>query len=193
MASEDLNPIEFASDWQVIYIASTPSPGAISVDGIRGFKRETGWDIKKGKGTKGATLTIKDYPPAEGEIEFQLWLPEHFDDWAQFRPLLKFDNAKASNANALDIYHPSLADVKINSVVVKNISPIYHRGRGLYVVSVEFIEWFPVPAKSIIKTTSASSPTNKPTTPGDPADPIAEAQQKQIKELMAQAASTPLG
>lgn len=193
--SSDLNPIAFASDWMFVVIAGTVSPGVIAPDGIHGFERETGWDKKKGKGTQGATLTLTTYPPAEGSIDFQLWLPEHFTQWKAFRSLLKYTTAKATPtaADALNIYHPSLADINLSQVVTAKVSPAMHKGRGLYIISVDFIEWLPPPAISVVSTTTSARTDNKGATPGSPTDPIGDAQQKLIGQLLDQAAKTPAG
>jgi hypothetical protein len=193
--SSDINPIEFANDWQNVVIAGTTSPGAIPIDGIHGFERETGWDKKKGKGASGATLTLTQYPPSEGAIDFQLWLPEHFTQWKRFRALLKYNTTKTTNtaADALNIYHPALADVGISQVVTHKVSPARHVGKGLYIISVEFLEWIPPPPVSVVATTTTARGDNKSATPGTPTDPIGDAQQKLIGSLLAQAANTPVG
>lgn len=179
LGSVFLNPIGFAASWHYITIAGVRSPGAIAVDGFQGFEREVGWDKKKGKGAQGATLTLTTQPPAEGSIEFQLWLADHFLEWNAFRDLLKYRPAKGGAAAALDIYHPCLADLEINSVVCSKIGPILHRGRGLYTIKLDFIEWLPPPPVSITKTTNSSQPNNPDNSPGDQPDTALEAKQQQ--------------
>lgn len=187
LGSVFLNPIAYSASWHYVTIAGMRSPGAIPINGIRGFERETGWDVKKGKGTQGATLSLIQFPPAEGSIDFQLWTAEHFVEWKAFSFLLKYNTTKKNNSDAFDMYHPSLADLDINSVVTSKISPIRHVGRGLYMVSVDFIEWLPPPPKSVVKTTTKSKPDDKDNTPGAPADPISDANEKQIGILLNQA------
>jgi len=196
-SSADLNPIQFSSDWHQIYVSGKPSPGVIAVDGISGFNRGLEWDKKKGKGASSETITKVQRPLAEGSITFVLWLPEHFTQWADFRPLLKFSQNQGKSVkatDAFDIYHPSLADLEISSCVTKNISPIYHKGNGRYEVVLELIEWRPVPPKPIV-TTPAGSTANGTgrRDPGDTGDPVADAQQKEIADLMKKAAETPVG
>lgn len=189
--SADLNPIEFPADWHYFVIGSQRSPGAIAVDGIKGFERETGWDKKKGKGTKGATLTLTNLPPAEGSFEIQLWLPEHFTQWAAFAPLLKYDPSKKTGsdaASAYDLSHPALEDLLIHQVVTHKISPLQHKGKGLYIVKIDLIEWIPPPKKSIAVTTSSSKPEiAKP--PGDPVDPIIVQDQADLAAAMEELAN----
>lgn len=187
LGSVFLNPIGFASSWHYVTVAGERSPGAISVDGISGFDRETGWDKKKGKGTQGATLTLTTLPPTEGSIEFQLWTSEHFVEWTAFRNLLKYNPTK-KDGQAFDIYHPSLADLDVTSVVTSKISPIRHKGKGMYVVKVDFIEYLPPPPVSSVSTPASSQANNPDANPGEPPDPIADAQQKRIAALSERAA-----
>jgi hypothetical protein len=185
-SSADLNPIAFPEAWSYVTIAGRNSPGIISPDGLKGFERGTEWDEKKGKGAQGATLTLTQYPPAKGSIEFLLWLAEHFTQWESFRPLLKYNTAKKSG-DAFSIYHPALADLDINAVVTNSIGPITYKGKGLYSCTVKLIEWFPPPAASIVSTPSRAKPNDAPKPIGETPDPVSDALQKRIAELLAQA------
>lgn len=194
--SSNLNPIEFAKDWSYFTIVGSRSPGAIPRNGIHGFDRETGWDKKKGKGTAGATLTLTDFPPAIGSIALQLWEPQHFSEWAVFRALLKYTPGKrpgsATAADALAIYHPSLAGLGIISVVTHKVSPERHMGNGLYIVTIDFIEWLKSTNASVVATAAQSKTTGDPTKPGDKPDPWLTRHQRNA-QAMADAARTPVG
>lgn len=183
MSSGSINPIDNPQAWDTVTIGQVQSPGVCKVTG---FKRQNEWDIKKGKGTLGATTTYVGKPPAKGSITFQLWTAFHFAEWDEFRPLLKYDPTKKA-VQAVDIYHPSLADIDLNSVIVENIGAIEHEGQQLYTITVDFIEYFPAPKKSAVGTPTSSSTTQKGTTPGSPPDPIADAQQKEIAALLKKA------
>lgn len=159
-----VDPITDAGTWNVILVGGangTPNPGVIAVNGIRGFDRQTAWDKKIAKGQKGATLTKTLFPPAEGTIEFILWTKAQFAEWAAFRALLNYEST--ANANAIDVYHPSLSDLKILKLVVKKISPIRHMGHGKYSVTIDFIEWIDPPKTSVVKTTNKSEPDSSKT------------------------------
>jgi len=188
MASGAVDPITQPQAWDVVLIAQQTSPGLARVGE---FKRVHEFDVKKGKGTLGATTTFVGKPPAKGSIVFRLFYASHFVAWEQFRPLLKYDPTK-QNIQAVDIYHPSLADIDVNSVVCESISNIVHVGNGEYNVTVEFLEYFPPPKASAVGTPTGSQanagtpPINKP---GTPADPVADAQQKEIGDLLKQAGS----
>jgi hypothetical protein len=185
MSSGALDPIQNPEAWDTIIVGQTTSPGICKVSE---FKRAHEFDVKKGKGTLGATITFVGRPPAKGSITFQLWTPEHFADWDKFRPLLKYDPTKAA-VQAIDIYHPSLADIDINSVVVESIGNIVHEGQQLYSITVELLEYFPPPKSSAVSTPTGSRPRYDPSgaTSTSSGDPVADAQQKEIAALLKQA------
>lgn len=183
-----LDPLTNWRAWSVIQVGDTESPGVIDKDGIEGFERETGWDVKKGKGAKGASLTLQTEPPSSGTIRFVLWKPSHFGEWAAFLPLLRYTGS-AADKQAVAIYHPSLADLGITSVVVDKISPIRHVGMGRYIRTVKFIEWTPPPKASIVATPTRATEVTNPKPPGDPDDPVADRQQALIALLSRQAAA----
>lgn len=179
------NPFDNPGAWDVLEVAGVESPGLCKVDG---WKRDFGWDVKKGKGVKGATLTLADYPPAEGSFTFQLWEAEHFERWAEFVDLFRYDRSKKP-VKALDVWHPVLAAISVDSVVVKSISGFAHDGKGLYSVKVDMIEYWPPPKKDASSTADAAKnkADKKANTPGKTNDPIADAQQEQIKKLLGEA------
>lgn len=185
MSSGDVNPFDFPETWDVIVTGQQTSPGICKVTG---FKRAHEWDVKKGKGTLGGTLTFTGRPPAKGSVVFKLWLPSHFTAWDLFRPLLKYDPTRKT-VQAIDIYHPALADIDIKSVVTENIGAIEHEGEGMYTISVDFIEYFPPPKASAVGTPSGSKSGVKKVgdKSGTSDDPIADAQQKQIAALLEKA------
>ena len=78
MSSGSINPIDNPSDWDVVRVGQTVSPGLCKVGE---FKRAHEFDVKKGKGTIGGTITFVGRPPAKGSIVFQLWTSGHFTSW----------------------------------------------------------------------------------------------------------------
>jgi hypothetical protein len=180
------NPIQFAEASHVVWLGNVPSPGVIMVNGIEGFHRKTDWDKKKGKGAKGATSTVVQEPPAEGSFTFLLWEPQHWDEWAAFIPLLKISPDK-SNVQGISIYHPSIADLGISSVVVDEVGPILHRGRAMYTRKLYLHEWQSPPAVSIVQTPKYVNTNAAPKPPGDTPDPAVLEAQKQAEQLLHQA------
>lgn len=181
----EFDPINNPQDWDYVIIGGTKSPGICKVSG---FSRKNEWDIKKGKGTIGATLTYVGKPPAKGKILWTLWRPEHFIQWQAFRPLLKYDPTK-KNVVAVDIFYPSLDDLDIHSVVCEDLGGIEHQGMQLYTIEAEFTEYFPPPKKSAVSTPDGSKATStkKNTSPGAQPDPISDAKQAEIAKLLQEA------
>lgn len=178
-----LNPIENPEAWDVITIGGTESPGICT---LSGFKRGSEFDVKKGKGSLGATVTFVQRPPIEGSIKFSLWEPAHFDAWTSFRALLKYDPTK-KKISALDIFHPALAEIELKSVVCTSIGATEHEGKQLYSITCEFLEYSPPPKKSAVGTPAGSKSNGGGPgggSGGGGTDPIADAQQKEIARLM---------
>lgn len=183
MSSGANDPISFPQNWDVVFIGGVLSPGRCEVSE---FKRVHEFDVKKGKGTLGATITFVGRPPAKGSIKFYLWTPTHFADWDNFRPLLKYDPTKQA-VQAIDIFYPSLADIELNSVVCESIGNIVHEGKQLYSITCEFLEYFTPP-----QTSAVSTPTTAITKPAgalDQAPSSQDAQQAQIAALLQQASA----
>lgn len=180
------DPVVDAASFHFITIGGKRSPGIIARGGIQGFGRKTGWDVKEGKGQQGATLTRKSAPPAQGSITFQLGTSQQFTDWRLFEAMLTYAPGK-DGKGAFDIYHPFLAIKNINAVVVDEISPFTHVGKGLYEVTLSLIEYLPPPPTSIVKTPTTSAGNNKTDAPGATPDPVGDQQQRIIAALLKQA------
>lgn len=179
-----LDPIRNPQAWDRVRIGGVDSPGICT---LSGFSRTSEFDVKKGKGSQGATLTFVQRPPTEGTIKFQLWLAEHFDLWVPFRKTLKYTPTKKA-ITAIDIFHPSFADIDLHSVVCKDIGAIEHEGGGLYSISISLIEYFPPPKASAVSTPSgygAGQNTNNPS--GKPDTSAEDAKQEQIRLLLIEA------
>ncbi len=183
MPSSLLNPIDNPQAWDVIQIGSQTSPGICK---IGAFKAKHEWDVKKGKGTLGATITFVGRPPASGSITFKLWTKAHFVQWDTFSDLFKYDPTKKA-VQAIDICHPSLAAIQLNSVVCEGIGAINHEGNGLYTITVDLLEYFPPPKASATGTPSGSSASGGTGGLATSVDPVADAQQKEIAALLAKA------
>lgn len=185
------DPFSAPQDYDFVKIDGVENPGIIAPKGISGFKRETEWDVKKGKGTKGGTATLSQLPPAKGSIKFLLYSKFHCEAWDQiYRARFKFDPTKKTK-NAVDIYHPALAKLDIHSVVTESIGPETPEGLGIWSITVELLEYLPQPKKTVTSTPNGSTSTGTKSgsanggAPGD--DPIADAQQREIARLMAEA------
>ncbi len=158
MSSALVNPLFFPEEWNVIRVIGNPGTVSPGICVLSGWDRKHGVDVKKGKGSKGATITFTDFPPVEGEIEFFLWDNgslgtghNHFYEWSLFLPLLKIDPTKKS-PQAINIFHPALDDLGISSVLCVEIGPLM-RGAGLmYSSKCKFLEYTPQPKGSAVGT-----------------------------------------
>jgi hypothetical protein len=188
MALVLLNPIEDPNSFDVVTIAGRTSPGLAQVQSI---SRSYSWDVKVGKGAFGSTTTFTGRVPAEFSVLFTLWKRAHFAAWELFCDRLKYNPAKirynvetrwVSGVDAVDIFHPSLAQLDINSVVVKKINGLTHKGKGVWNTSIEFLEWYPPPKLSVVATPVGSTPVD-----GLPPNPAITQRNAQLAALQAQA------
>lgn len=81
----------------VVFADTLTTPGVAKVTG---WNRENEYDVKTGKGTAGATETLKGQPPAKGSIEFKVWTWAHMQAWNPILDVLRFDPAKAQAGGA---------------------------------------------------------------------------------------------
>lgn len=185
---EFIDPITNPQAYDVAKIDGTDNPGIIARGGVTGFKRESEWEVKKGKGAKGGTATLTQLPPAKGSIKFLLWRREHFQVWDEsYRARFKYDPTK-KNVQAISIYHPALAKLDIHSVVCESIGPETNEGQGIWSITVELLEYLPAAKGTATSTpTGSNSNTNKAGASGKSDDPIADAQQAEIAKLLAEA------
>jgi hypothetical protein len=187
MASGFVDPFNYGAQWNVVVIAGQISPGLAIVGEA---KRKNTWDQKNAKGMLGTVLTYAGKPAAKFSVEFQLWTLDHFVAFEQFRTILKYDPTKTT-AQALDIFHPSLADIDIYSVVTEEIGNIVHKGQGLYSCTISFIEFLPTPKASAVSTPTmgmtTAGQTAQGTIPGNPVQGAINASQAQIAALLQQA------
>lgn len=189
MSSPSPTPTELNS-WMWFFLGGMPSPGTIPRGGVKGFARETGWDKKKGKGTKGATLTLTTQPPVEGIFTLQLIGPGGFYAWGgPSTDFAQWDNFVArvlsitpekQQAEGLAFYYPGFASIGLTTVVVKKYSPPEHMGKGLYHANIELIEWQPPPPVSIVSTASTKKPDVPEAAGPPPPDPRIAALEAQI-------------
>ncbi len=165
-----------------MYVTGRRSPGVCKVSGA---KRGFGWDVKAGKGSKGSTVTLNTYPPAEFTVTFQFWLQDHFEEWREFRDIWNYDPTKKP-VSAVTVFYPSLSDLDITRVVCKSISAIEAVGKGLYQAVVELIEYNPPPKKAADASPNGSKSASAKA-PGKTDDPIADEQQREIARLLSKA------
>lgn len=181
------NPIDAPEAYDFVTIQGVNTPGRCKVGE---FKRVVDWDVKTGKGTAGATETVKGLPPAKGSIQFFVWESAHFAAWDALLPMLKYDPTKKTK-QANSIYHPFLADIDVDSVNIEAIGSWVEVSAGEYARTIEFLEFAPPVNKSVSATPTGASeyaskdPKNGP--PGAQPDPAITAMQKEAAALAKEA------
>ncbi len=174
------NPIQIPAIYEQLVVAGELSPGVCEVSG---FARSWDWDVKKAKGSSGASATLQGEALAKGKVKFLLWEPEHFDQWATFRELL-VRGQQQKKIEALDVLHPVLTDLGIFSLVVEDIGQLTKGSRGLYSITVSFLEYRPPKAAGGSPSGAKNSQWKAgPGADGKPAKTPTTAQSQQDKEL----------
>lgn len=142
-----------ANEWDRVVLGGNVLPGICSVRATAA----RAVDKKRGAGFNGARVTVQGYDPQPVEIHVRLWTPEQWDYWQALHPLF-FDRAKKKTIEALDIYHPSLALLGINSVVVSRISsPEQGTTRGEISIRIMCEEWSPPKKRKVATRTPTAS------------------------------------
>jgi hypothetical protein len=146
-----------ANSWTFVRVGGVPTPGTIPVGGLKGFRRETTWDVKKGKGTQGATLTLTTTPPIKGTVTLQLVTQQDFANWTDFVDNVLSTDPTKQQETGLSWYYPGHLSIGLTQVVVCYFTGPEYQGKGMYHASFEVIEWANPPAKSVVQTVSRVS------------------------------------
>lgn len=160
------NPVDHEELFDAIVLAGVRSPGKVT---LSGHDREVGWDVKRGDGQKGASMTLKEAPPGKFTATFELTIDkgqglDEFDAWDSFQAVID-SSVSGTTPKALDIYHPDLARNGFRSVVKGKIGGLQHDGKGSAKVAVEFLEYLPPSPKT------GSPSGSKSKNPADPKKP----------------------
>jgi hypothetical protein len=185
-----VDPITVPNLIDLANIGGVLTPGTIAPKGITGFSRKRDWDVKKSKGSSGATITDTGAPPAEGSIKLLLWRrefdpPDFVDDfvnWETLRAVLDTAKGDKSKVQALTIIHPMINQQGITDVVVKDYTPLQDEGGGLWSVTITLLEWrAPKPAGG---TPKAGGWYAGPGADGKPPKNAQDQQDKELQELL---------
>lgn len=185
--SDLINPLDFPDVYNAIILAGKRSPGVVT---ISGHDRKVGWDIKKGQGQSGASMTLTSEDPVEFTCSFYLVRDDTqgIDDlsaWPEFQGLIE-STVSGPTPKALDIYHPDLISQRISSVVKGTIMGVVHDGKGGQTIAVKFVEYKPPKVKKGSPSGSKTKP--KSATPDPNAAALAE-----LAALTEKYKSTPWG
>lgn len=171
-----------------ILAAGVRSPGVVK---LSGHNRPIGWDVKKGTGQSGASMTRKGKEPVEFTATFYLVEDvvqgiNQINDWWAFEEVL-VSTISGPTPKPVDIYHPDLASREITSVVLSELGGFVHDGKGGQTVTIKLTEYFPPKAAS-----AGGSPSGSKTKKASIPDPNAAAK-AELAALTKKYQETPWG
>lgn len=181
-----INPLDHEEAYNHIILAGVRSPGIVRK--ITGHDRKVGWDIKKGPGQSGASMTRTSEEPVPFTVEIYLADREDFDAWPAFLALIN-STVSGPTPKALDCYHPDLVEQGISSVVKDTSFGTEHDGLGGQIKRVRLIEYRPPKAKGGSPSGSKAKPKKADPDPNDPN----YAALQELKRLTDEYARTPWG
>lgn len=168
------NPLEAPQDF--IVLSGQRSPGIATIEGA-GSKRN--WDKRKGYALSGAICVFKGLDLSEFKVRLKLVSVQDWNDWDAWKtivqrpPPVSFDRgvvptqAEATAAvrrarpHAMDIEHPMLESLEIRSVVVTNVSQAEQVEDGVWVITIDFLE-FRQPTRALAIPSGSSTHTLDP-------------------------------
>ncbi len=119
-----------------------PSPGLSSIDGA-GSPRKV--EQRLGYGLSGAISIFRGAELSEFSISTSLYTAEDWAAWHVFSPLL-LTPPRGQRPVVRGIYHPILADLKIEKVLVKDLTQPVQTGEGVWTFVAKFVAWQKVKA-----------------------------------------------
>jgi hypothetical protein len=160
--SRFIAPIQAGNPWTAWLwprIAGQFCPGTLLAGeaGLRGFERKTGWDVKAGKGTKGATLTLKDQPPVKGTITMRLIGSADFAAYDAFAASVLSTDDASQQATGLSYFYPGHAGIGLSTIVIEGWKLQPQKG-GIYHLVIDVLEWSPPPDTSVVSTVEGTAP-----------------------------------
>lgn len=176
-----MNPLENPDAYDTAYLGGQPTPGCCVVTG---FAELYDWDIKKSKGSTGASMTSQGKPPCDsGQIKCRLWEPHHFDDFEALLVLLRGTQGNGKDPAALSIEHPYPNGCGVGSVVVKKLPQLVNEGAGEFSATIDVIEF----RKPVAAGGTANAATTQYVGGKTPAATGADAQAAEVAALLKQA------
>ena len=154
MPDATISPLIKPRLWDVCFLRTIPSPGVCQ---IVGFERKHNWQVTAPTGIVGGTMWYRNRPPAEGSIKVSLASTADFKAWDEWvdgiEPKVVRSQTAQPTSAPIEIYHPSLAVLRITAIVVRGIKPIVMAQPGMpgqYLGEIACIEYLP-PYKATAK------------------------------------------
>lgn len=173
------NPLRTPSVFNYVLIDGIPTPGLCEVTGAD-YDQDV--EIKQGKGSAGASITVNGEKGVEFKITVKLFTAAQYDAYDEID--LRLRNSK-DKAKAVPVNHPWLEWRNITSAITQKAGQRVHKGGGLYEAEIAMVGFKPPPPRN-----ATYSPTAAPKTPGKgPLNGAAEedaptAQERELARLL---------
>lgn len=144
--------------WDTIFLGGELFPGIANVTGP-GLKRKV--DVKKPKGSDGASLRDEGIEPARLEIELLIYNISDWEDLQGKLPIIT-PRKKGGLRTPLSIVHPLTRLLGINNIYIDSIPfPELDKSTGFLSVRFTAIEWYPAPKPVKTGKAAGTSGSNK--------------------------------
>lgn len=164
------NPITSPVDY--ILLANRRSPGLATINAADSPRR---WDERRGYAFSGGRVVFRGIGISRPILTLRLYTEEDWTGWHEWKTLVSRPPI-GERAHALDIWHPILEDLDINSVVVEKVLQPKQTADGEWSIDIKFIEYrVPVPMLAV-----AEGSVERP---GDPVDRYIEELTEQVDDL----------
>lgn len=142
--------------WDTVEIAGKKFPGVATIRGP-GLKRKI--DVKKPKGSDGASLKDEGIEPAKLEITLLIWNRFFWEQLQGLIPIIT-PRKKGGARRPTTIVHPLTRLLNITNIYIDGIPiPEHDKQNGFLRVKFTAIEWFPAPKP--VRKAAGSGGSNK--------------------------------
>ncbi len=155
------SPLVDPISWNTIEVQGTrigPGDGSGKVV-VKRVRRPYKWQKKDAAGQDGETKTFRGKKPPDFEIEFHLWVDEHFTAFQTMANASFLYDSTKTNPDPVDVYHPAFAIVGISQMIVDECGAPEQQGdTHLWIATVKVCEYFPPVATNVTATPTGALP-----------------------------------
>lgn len=146
------------SPWDVVSIGDVTLPGISTVTATPSKRL----DQKKAAGRDGATPTFVGITPSQVDVHTKVWTAPQWKALqlaiAKLWPTSEGAKQQATYNEAMEIIHPALTALRINTVVIQSCTAPSIAERGFISVTFRCVQFMPPTAKSATKTAANVAP-----------------------------------
>lgn len=153
------NPLDQSDAWDVVVLAGQASPGPPGYAVVTGAGTPRKLDERDGHGQSGATIAYTGDKISKFTVTIYLVETSDWNAWWQWRQLLAKPPA-GTIPQALSIYHPVLAELGIDAVIIEEEGqPEPDGDTGLWKVPIKMAQYRkPTPALAVPQGASFADP-----------------------------------